>query len=70
MQEDLSVNFNKKAIESVLDGDLSAILLTQQRSNYGSFLLSQSMSRNVIRDSKEDERMKGNLKASIGGLLG
>lgn len=69
MQEDLSVNFHEKAIESVLDGNLSAILLTQKSSNYRSLLLSQSMSRNIVGDSEEDEGMKGDLKAGIGGLL-
>jgi hypothetical protein len=53
------------ALESMLDRDFSAILLSQQGSDYRSSLVAKSVPGNIIGDRQEDQRVEGNLETRI-----
>lgn len=55
-------SFSRVAFEGVLDCDFSTILLSKECSNDRPLLLSQRMSRDVIRDGEENQRVKDRLE--------
>lgn len=66
VQQNLTiVGWHQFAVEGVLEADVVAILLAEERTNYGPFLPSEGVSCDVVGDCEEDERVEEDLETGV-----
>ena len=54
----------------MFEADLPAVLLADESAHNGAFVASEDMAGDVVGDGEEDERMKEDAEARVGGLGG